>query len=303
MKDTVKKKKGFTLLELVIAMGISFLLLLVLYYAYFLSQTFFTMGTDTIQEQMYVRNLFSKIAEDLQFVNRLNALGETYDDLEFEIFNRKVLEVDKNSNDKKVEGNTIFYSVKNSADNKYILLMKKVDKYEWWMKFGHSQKANDDEDPKGYPDDMRNSSYGKQETEAGEEEEVIEQSAGNEFLMQTIQFIPYDQNGVKIEGAGGFDYSTMKAARSMRVEVAYKLKGDYGDTARLATRTKTATANILFISFSMLGSTTEEARVNPSPDIFNLYCLGEMPLRSVNVFSRYLLYTMNDSKIAKMRIN
>src|SRR3989339_636195 len=74
MKKTCKRHKGFTLLELMIAMGISSLLLLVLYYAYFLAQTFFYMGTDTIQEQTYVRNLFSKISEDLQFANRLNSL-------------------------------------------------------------------------------------------------------------------------------------------------------------------------------------------------------------------------------------
>ncbi|MFH1074442.1 MAG: prepilin-type N-terminal cleavage/methylation domain-containing protein [Candidatus Firestonebacteria bacterium] len=278
MKKTERGKKGFTLLELIIAMGISFLLLLVLYYAYFLSQTFFTMGTDTIQEQMYVRNLFSKISEDLQFANRLNSLGDTLDDLEFEIFNREVKEIDSNSNDKRVEGNTIYYSTKSSSDSKYIILMKKVDKYEWWMKFGHSQTPNDDDDPKGYPDDMRDPTYGKEETESGEEEEVIEQVTGDEFLMSTIQFTPYDQDGKKIESLGGFDYSSMKPARSMRIEVEYMLKGDYGDTARLATRKKTATANILFISFSMLSTSTEETMNNPAPGVFNFYCLGDFPV-------------------------
>jgi len=126
MVEALKRKKGFTLLELMIAMGISFLLLLVLYYAYFLSQTFFYMGSDMIQDQMYVRNLFSKIADDLQYVNRLNSLSDTFDDLEFEIFNRRVVTIDNNSNDKTVEGNTIHYYLKNSSSADYMILAKKI---------------------------------------------------------------------------------------------------------------------------------------------------------------------------------
>jgi|GEM_PF-1423709 len=290
MKANWKRKGGFSLIELIIAMGISFLLLLVLYYAYFLAQTFFKMGTDTIQEQSYVRNLFSKIGEDLQFVNRLNYLSENFDELEFEIFNRKVLEVESNTNNKRVEGNTIYYSVKSSADSKYQLLMKRVDTYEWWMMFGHSQKPNDDDDPKGYPDDMRNPSYGKQETGTGDEEEVVEQAEGNEFLMSRIQFIPYDQDGKKIESGTGYNYLEMKPARSMRIEVDYLLKGDYGDTARLATRKKTATANILFTSFSMQTTITEEVKLNKFPGIQNFFCLADLPLTAVSAGSKYLSY-------------
>ncbi|OGF47546.1 MAG: hypothetical protein A2452_02505 [Candidatus Firestonebacteria bacterium RIFOXYC2_FULL_39_67] len=304
MKKTCKRHKGFTLLELMIAMGISSLLLLVLYYAYFLAQTFFYMGTDTIQEQTYVRNLFSKISEDLQFANRLNSLGNNCDDLEFEIFNRTVIDTDASSNDKTVEGNTIAYSTKSSGDSKYIILMKKVDKYEWVLKFGHSQKPNDNEYPLGYPDDMRDPNDGKRQTETGEEEEVLEQVDGNEFLMNTIQFIPYDQKGEKIESASGYDYSSMKASRSIRIEVEYLLKGDYGDTARLATRKKTATANILFISFSMLSTSTEEVMINPAPGIFNMYCLGDVPVTSKNSASKYLPCTgLNDFQKIKISIN
>ena len=302
IRRTGRKHKGFTLLEIMISMGISSLLLLVLYYAYFLAQTFFTMGIDTIQEQTYVRTMFSKISEDLQFVNRLNSLGDSYDDLEFEVFNRSVLEVDASSGDKKVEGNTVYYYTKPSNDSLYLLLYRKIDKYEWWMKFGHSQTPNDNDDPKGYPDDMRDPSTGKQQTEAGEETEVIEQAAGNEFRMSSIKFTPYDQDGKSIESTGGYDYASMKPGRSMHIELEYTLKGDYGDTARLATRKKTATANILFISFAMISTSTEEAMNTPAPGVVNFQCLGEIPFSSVKSVFGYLPDNFNLNKTLRMQV-
>ena len=250
MKKTAGRKSGFTLIELLIAMGISFLLLIVLYYAYSLSGIFIERGTNITQNQSYVRTLFSKITEDLQFANRLNALGSNNDEMEFEIFNRKVLEVDKNSNDKVVEGNTIVYSTKPAATAGFIVLLKKTDKYKWMMKFGHSQKPNDDVDPKGYPDDMRNS---KQDTEAGQEEEVIEQDKEKPFLLKSIKFTPYDKDGKKIE-SNGYDYTVLKAARSMRVEIEYVEQGEKGEAVRTQGNTKKATENIIFTSFSMQGS-------------------------------------------------
>jgi prepilin-type N-terminal cleavage/methylation domain-containing protein len=263
-----KEKRGFTLIELLVAMGLAFLVLLVIYMAYFISQTFFLGGTDTVEEQMYVRTLFSRIADDLQFLSRLNSLTENKDGMEFEIFNRRIIKTDPNTNDKLVEGNVVTYQTKESKNFEgvqFLILQKKIDKYEWWQRFGHSQKPNDNEDPPGYPDDMRDPVYGKQITENGEYEEILEQEYGKEFLMSKISFIPYDNIGQKIES--GDDYNTLKMARSMRIEVEYKVRGRYGESLMMRTKVKGASTTIHFINFSIL--TQEEGQqsgsLSPTP--------------------------------------
>jgi len=272
-----KKKNGFTLIELIVAMGLAFLVLLVIYMAYFISQTFFLRGTDTVEEQMYVRTLFSKIAEDLQFLSRLNVLTEDRDGLEFEIFNRKVIKTDPNTNDRLVEGNVVTYQTKEAKDfegTRFLVLQKKIDKYEWWQRFGHSQQPNDNEDPPGYPDDMRDPVYGKQITEEGEYEEVLEQEYGKEFLMSKINFIPYDNIGQRIET--GNDYNTLKMARSMKIEVEYKIRGRYGESLMMKTKVKTASTTIHFINFLIIsqeeGGQTEGLFLTPF--LFNFFAFS-----------------------------
>lgn len=247
-----KRERGFTLLELLLAMGIAFLVFLVIYMAYFISQTFFLKGTDTIQEQMYIRTLFSRIGDDLQFLSRLNSLSAERDDLEFEIFNREVKSTDAVTNDKLVIGNVVHfktYEAKDMDGTLFLVLKKKIDKYEWYQRFGHSQKPNDEADPPGYPDDMRDPTYGKQMTEDGEYEEILEQEYGKEFLMEKIKFLPYDNIGVIINE--GENYTTLKMARSMKIEVEYKLRGRYGETLLAKSKVKTASTTIHFVNFSI----------------------------------------------------
>ncbi|MFH1824063.1 MAG: prepilin-type N-terminal cleavage/methylation domain-containing protein [Candidatus Firestonebacteria bacterium] len=275
------KGAGFTLLELVVAMGLSFLVMLGIYMAYFISSTFFKRGTDSIQEQMYVRTLFSRIADDLQFLSRLNTLSENQDELEFEIFNRRIVKTDSNTNDKLVEGNVVNYKTEESKDFggiSFSILKKEIDKYEWWQRFSHSQKPNDSEDIdpawRGYPDDMRDSTYGKQVTDQGGLEEILEQEKGKEFLISNIKFEAYNNLGQKIEGGG--DYSTLKTARSMKVEIKYRVYGRYGEMLREKVNEKTVSTTIHFINFSILNpledeEQPEETNKRPSPFLSNFF--------------------------------
>ena len=114
-------KKGFSLIEIIVSLGISFLVLLVIYKAYFLSTSFFSMGIDTIQEQAYLRKIFSTLDEDLRYLNRFNSISTEMDSVEFEIFNVQVLDEDKNTNDKKVEGKYITFSTRSSASAETVL--------------------------------------------------------------------------------------------------------------------------------------------------------------------------------------
>ena len=131
---------------------------------------------------------------------------------------------------------------------------------------------------------MRDSSTGKALVESGSEEELLEQETGKGFLLQSIKFVPYDQDGIPEVSAGVYDYSTMKTARSMRIEVVYRIKRDYGDTLRMAAGMKTATVNIPFISFALNNPTTEEVLLHPAPGIFNSYCPGKAVLKAFQGF-------------------
>ena len=281
MRATFGGKKGFSLIEMIVAMGISFLLLLLIYFAYFLSQTFFFMGNDAILQQSYVRILFSNMSDDLQFVSRLNELGMEQDSIEFEIFNRKVLSTDTNTNDKRIEGNQIFYSVKSSRDYRktdFFIVQRRINTYEWWMKFGHSQKPTDDENPPGYPADMRDSIYGRQETGEGVEEDMVPQMYGKEFLLKSIKYLPFDKDGVELNaGDSGFNYDFFKMARSIKVDIKYLIKSDYGENTGSKTELKSASTNIFFIGFSILN--TEQSRyLGPAGPFSGLYCVAKRQL-------------------------
>lgn len=258
-----KNEKGFTLLELLLAMGIAFLVFLVIYMAYFISQTFFLKGTDTIQEQMYVRTLFSKISDDLQFLSRMNYLSPEKNEIVFEIFNKKVIETDPLTNDKLVEGNTIIFSTKGLRDSEgkeFYVLQRKLDRYEWLQKFGHSLKPNNTVVPPGYPDDMADS---KQPTYYGEYKNLLEQEAGREFFMQNISFMPYNSLGQEINE--GNDYDSLKEARSVKIEVAYKIRGKYGETLLEKVKIKTASTTVHFVNLSIFNDEEQGAIKTKDP--------------------------------------
>jgi prepilin-type N-terminal cleavage/methylation domain-containing protein len=285
MDKAGKRKKGFTLLELMISMVISFVLLLVIYNAFFLAKTLFDMGGDVVQEQHYVRTLFAKIGDELQFASRLSNLSTGKNELEYEIFNSNVLEVESGSNDKKVEGHQIFYTTADKSDdrgNEFVVLEKQTNVYEWWMKFGHSQMPNDDVEPRGYPVDMKDEATGRKETIVGEKTEVLEQEVGKEFLLKSIKFIPFDKEGKDMTtyisgGEKGFDYDMLKSVRSMRVDLEYLIAGDYGDQATPSARKKTASKSIIFISFTTDSMTTGEVVMLDSvPNLFDFFNLKKV---------------------------
>jgi hypothetical protein len=186
-------------------------------------------------------------------------LSAERDELEYEIFNRALIKTEPITNDKLLEGNIITYQTKETKDfegKPFLVLQKRVDRYEWWMRFGHSQKPNYDADPPGYPDDMNDFIYGRTETEEGEYQEVLEQEYGKEFLIKRIEFIPYDDLGEKIEQ--GIDFDSLKMSRSMKVEVEYRLQQRYGEGAGLSTKkttTKTVYTMITFINFAVYKET------------------------------------------------
>ncbi len=245
----VKKEKGFTLIELLLAMGLAFMVFAVIYMAYFISQTFFEKGVDALQEQTYVRSMFAKISNDLKYLTRVNQLSPGGDEFEFEIFNRVVMETDQYSSDKRIRGCIITYKTKVSKDFEGIafsILEKKEDLYEWWLKFGHSQAPNDNDNPLGYPDDMRDPSTGKQIVYEAEFAEVLEQEEKREFLLDTLTFTPYDAEGVELTG---YDYAALKTARSIKVELTYKLRGRYGEALSEKIRKKTVSQIVPFINY------------------------------------------------------
>jgi prepilin-type N-terminal cleavage/methylation domain-containing protein len=263
----IKRQKGFSLIELLVAMGLAFLVFLVIYMAYFISLTFFGKGTDALQEEMYVRALFARISDDLKYLTRLNNLATDRDQLEFEVFNRKVLETDSDTNDKRIQGSVLYYFARETKDYegiKFKILQKREDEYEWWLKFGHSQAPNDSADPHGYPDDMRDPVYGKQLTLEGDYEEMIEQEEKKEFLVSTCTFTPYDKLGEMIEG--GVDYEDLKDARSMRVELTYKIRSRYGEALQEKTQVKTVTTTVHFVNFMV--EDTEKSGMAPAPKLF-----------------------------------
>ncbi len=243
-------KKGFSLIEIIVSLGISFLVLLVIYKAYFLSTSFFSMGIDTIQEQAYLRKIFSTLDEDLRYLNRFNSISTEMDSVEFEIFNVQVLDEDKNTNDKKVEGKYITFSTRSAKDVKrgleYQIITKATDVYDWWMKFGHSQTLNDD----GYPEDMLEPVTGKSITQKIDAADLIDQDVNIPFLINSIKYVPYDAEGLIIEAGGEYNYSVLKNARSIRVEIEYTMKSEYGDATGDITRKKTASTNIPFIGLA-----------------------------------------------------
>ena len=264
-----KKEKGFTLIELMISMGLAFMVFLVIYMAYFISQTFFQKGVDALQEQTYVRVLLAKISDDLKYLTRVNSLSPGGDELEFEIFNRRVLETDPYSGDKRIEGSIISYRSKSSKDFegiKFNIIEKKDDLYEWWLKFGHSQTPNDETEPYGYPDDMRDPVSGKQMLSAGEFDELLEQEEKREFLLDTVIFTPYDAMGEAI--TDGDDYATLKTARAIKVEISYKLRGRYGESLSEKIRKKTVSQMVPFVNYM-----TEESRDYSNGGTYSTYAL------------------------------
>ena len=253
MRNTLNRLKGFSLIELLVSLGISFLLILVIYKAYFLSTTYFSMGTDTIQEQSYLREIFSGMDNDFRYLNRFNEINEEMNTVEFEIFNTEIIEEDRNTNDKKVKGNQIIYSIRTERDRsktEYLIITKTKDLYEWWMKFGHDQSINDELDPPGYTTDLLDPVTGKTVTERGEVLDFVQQDNQIPFIMTSIKYIPYDNDGKIIESVTGYDYTLLKSARSMKVEIEYLMKSEYGDSAGTASRKKTASTIIAFISFA-----------------------------------------------------
>ena len=249
MKRSAGKAKGFTLIELMIAMGLAFLVFAVIYMAYFISQTFFVRGTDSLQEQMYVRALFSGINDDLKYLTRLNELGQNKDYLVFEIFDRKVLEIDANSSDKLIQGSVITYQLnatKDYAGNPFMILQKKEDTYQWWLKFGHTQIPDELAEPFGYPPDYRDASSFVALPE-GQFEDMIEQEEKKEFLVTSVIFTPYDNLGEEI--VKGNTYEDLRYARSIKVEVTYSIRNSNGDLSLEKNSSKTVSTVIPFVNF------------------------------------------------------
>jgi hypothetical protein len=265
MKKTDNNIKGMTLLELLVAVGLSTLILLALYFAYDLAVGYFQIGGDTIQERSYKRILFSKISEDLQLLSRLNRLSENRDELEFEIFSKKVLQLDSTTNDKKILGNVIIYElkfVKDFYDEEYKALIKTVQEYEWWQRFGHTLQPYDDIDPPGYPSDIFDAVYGRQDLPLGDPVELLEQEEKKEFLLQSIQFIPYDDIGNPI--LTGESYDELKGTRSFRVLIEYKIKGRYGSLLQNRVVTKQASHMVNFINYIKSTTSTSAGLVSPA---------------------------------------
>ncbi len=250
MKRSAGKAKGFTLIELMIAMGLAFLVFAVIYMAYFISQTFFVRGTDSLQEQMYVRALFSGINDDLKYLTRLNELGQNKDYLVFEIFDRKVLEIDANSSDKLIQGSVITYQLnatKDYAGNPFMILQKKEDTYQWWLKFGHTQIPDELAEPFGYPPDYRDPVTGYQPLTEGQFTDMIEQEDKKEFLVTSVIFTPYDNLGEEIPS--GSSYEDLKYARSIKIEVTYTIRNNNGDLSTEKNSVKTVSTVIPFVNF------------------------------------------------------
>ncbi len=250
MKRGSKKGKGFTLIELMIAMGLAFLVFAVIYMAYFISQTFFVRGTDSLQEQMYVRALFSGISDDLKYLTRLNELGQNKDFLVFEVFNRKVLKTDQDTSDRLIQGSVISYQLNATKDyegNPFMILQKKEDTYQWWLKFGHSEMPDDLLEPFGYPSDYRDPVMGYEQLSTGQFSDLIEQEDKKEFLVTSVVFTPYDNEGSEIQS--GSTYDDLKYARSIKVEVTYKMKSKYGDLGTGKDNVKTVSTIIPFVNF------------------------------------------------------
>lgn len=249
MKRNAGKAKGFTLIELMIAMGLAFLIFAVIYMAYFISQTFFVRGTDSLQEQMYVRALFSGINDDLKYLTRLNELGPNKDYLVFEIFNRKVVGTQTDTSNKTIQGSVITYQLNSSKDyqgNPFMILQKKEDKYEWLLQFGHTQVPDDLAEPYGYPPDYRDASSFVALPE-GQFEDMIEQEEKKEFLVTSVIFTPYDNLGEEI--VKGNTYEDLRYARSIKVEVTYSIRNSNGDLSLEKNSSKTVSTVIPFVNF------------------------------------------------------
>ena len=82
---------GFTLLEIIVATGISFIIMMVIYEAFIVSKNFFDKGTDLVNEENLIKILFGKMTMDFQFASRINYISSTRDSIEVDIFKDKVL--------------------------------------------------------------------------------------------------------------------------------------------------------------------------------------------------------------------
>jgi len=105
-------------------------------------------------------------------------------------------------------------------------------------------------EPPGYPEDMLNPITGKTVTETGEAVDMLDQDASMPFLLTSIKYIPYDKDGLVIESSENFDYSVLKNARSIKIELEYVMKGEFGDAVGRLNRKKSASTNIPFIGLA-----------------------------------------------------
>lgn len=220
------------------------MLFLVVYMAFSLAQNLFFRGGETVLEQMYVRTLFARISQDLQFLSRFNYITAGEDGMMFEIFSVKTISTDPSTNDKIVQGQEVIYSTtkkKDRTETEYIVLLKRVNEYEWKEYFGKSQ-IPDLKD--GYPDDLYdNTITGKKITKSGTNQEILEQEEGREFLLQKVRFVPIDDKGNEFSGT---EWSVLKNARGLKIKIEYIIKRVYGEQKeRIDKKASSATVNFI----------------------------------------------------------
>lgn len=226
------------------------MLFLVVYMAFSLAQNLFFRGGETVLEQMYVRTLFARISQDLQFLSRFNSITAGEDEMMFEIFSVKTISTDASTNDKIVQGQEVIYSTtkrKDRTETEYIVLLKRVNEYEWKEYFGKSQIPTEDptlsEDQRGRPPDMNDPITGKKITKSGTNQEILEQEEGREFLLQKVRFVPIDSQANEFPGTG---WSVLKNARGLKIKIEYIIKRVYGEQKeRIDKKASSATVNFI----------------------------------------------------------
>jgi len=219
------KRKGFTLVELIVSTGLGCLLIIMLWNAFSVSHLFYRKGEDTLLQGSYSNLIFEKLSQDMEFLCRINQLSYDRDEIQYEIFNIKTLEIN-DTEDKKFLGKEVTLSLEDitADDGTDFKRLKMVEKqYTWWHFYGVSLEPGED----GYPPEMEDPVTGKEYMETLEPDYLIDQEKGKEFLLQNVSFIPLDELSQPIEATG--DYENLKDAKGIRIEIQYLMVGHYGE--------------------------------------------------------------------------
>jgi hypothetical protein len=249
-----KNKKGFTLVEAMVAALISSIVLGGIWLAFHSGFRIFLRGSRSLEEEMSIRVLFRRIEGDLRYLSRISELSDEEGEelITFDLIDKKVLETNEDTNDKTMEGWTITYESRPSTDQwgrDIVRLYRKVDKYTWKDLFGRDKDNNgDDEIPateyienaveKGYDANYDTKNFDDDglpddciDERDEEDEGDFEQQHMGRLSLVSVKFIPYDDKSRKIDVSGEWArlkgterYALLRKPRTIEVIIEYVSK-------------------------------------------------------------------------------